>query len=185
MLVIIKRFLIMLGICIFLSAVIGVLAFYGFVDGNMRGRTGILTIAAVAIFLYFNFSSLRNTYADIKNQKRYFLFNIIACLMFAMVNAVFYLKTNNLIYGFTFGITKFLSTIILPTGFIFGNILSAAILHFLLLVSVLLAPIGMDWIFLVQEEDEADLLEISKIENESGIDKEEFIDALVNTDYIK
>ena len=147
--VIIRRFLELLIICVALSAIAVAL---NKIEGVFTTRTGafLLSFIGAIIFYVVNVILLRRCYFDLRNKTAYFINNFIAYAVFGIVRVIVYFAFSKDVYGWMFAITKFTryTTLAFPTH------LATAIFHIISGIVILLAWIGMDWIFLVEEPAE-------------------------------
>lgn len=178
MFTVVKRLIELFGLCVALSSLIGGLVYFEMIE-DTRYQCGVLMMLAVAVFVYLNVIMLRKAYYYLANKKQYYLYNYAVYAMFIAVNAAVFLWGNGTLYGFMFGITKFVNHIVFFQEYRLGTILSAAFFHIIMILAITFAPYGMDWVFLLKEEEETDDAEIARIISESSIQEGEFENALI------
>ena len=144
----IRRFLELLVTCAVISTVITLLYAMNLLITDFSLRLALIT--GVVIFILSNVWMLRQCYFEMKSNLIYFLVNISAYLLFAAVCLIIYFLCSKYCFTWMFAITKFVrfSTLGFET---FHSVLT---FHALGLLMVLLAPIGMGWVFLYDEDEE-------------------------------
>ncbi len=102
------------------------------------------------IFMYLNIRLMRLCYYDLMDRLIHYTSNIAAYLLFAAVGYAVYFWGSNEWYAWLFAITKCAnySALALETPY------SALIFHAVGILSVLVAPIGMRWVFLYGDREE-------------------------------
>ena len=144
--VVIRRFFEMLITCGILSAVAVTLNITGIFE--TRITVFFVSFIGAVLFFCFNTSMLRNCYFDLKDRKLYFIANYISYALFGICTVVVYLCFSSAVYGWIFAITKFLKY----TTLSFSTVGSAVFFHLLGGLMILLAPMGMSWIFMIDDE---------------------------------
>ncbi len=142
----VRRFLEMLFWSVFLSA-FGILFNFSGIAGSKKMLMVFLTLGTLA-YLLLNLHQLKQCFYDLQDKKMYYYSNFIAYFLFVIVSLLVYVLAGNTAYAWCFAITKFLRYS--PLGI--SNLVSALIFHGLLLLVIIIAPIGMDWIFMEEEE---------------------------------
>ena len=131
---------------VFSSAVITLLN----ITGIVAKRTSLLVMISVfvLVFTVLNLRNLRNCYYDICNKKLFFILNFSAYAIFAAINFAVLAFAKSEVYAWVFSITKGLR-------FLYVDIIYSVLLfHFIQLMCIIGATIGMEWIFDEKEEDE-------------------------------
>lgn len=146
--VIIRRFLELLLPCACVSAIAVVLNVYLFNSTTMAAFI-IGFLGAVAWFA-LNVHMLRNCYFDLHDKKEYFIANFIAYALFGICTVLVYVCFSGAVYSWIFAIAKFLKY----TQLDFTTVQSTAFFHLLGGLMICLAPIGMNWIFEPDEDEE-------------------------------
>lgn len=121
--------------------------------GGILTTTSSIRIALViglAAFVLINVLMLRQFYLDFRNNITYFLVNIVSYLTFVEISLAVYNYCSSELYAWIFSITKFAKY----WYFAIDNLLSLFIFHIIGFLATLLAPIGMSWVFLINEEEE-------------------------------
>ena len=108
----------------------------------------IMITAFVVIFTVYNFRNLRKCYIDMRNEKLYYCLNFLSHVIFATGNILVFLLASNEFYTWVFSITKGIAFLGAKT------IISILLFHFIGLASVVIAPIGMEWVFEIREKRE-------------------------------
>lgn len=144
----IRRFVEMFGFSLFFSA-FGILLNFSGIAESGKMLAVCLSLGAVA-FLLMNLHQLKQCFFDLRDKKLYYYANLGAYALFVIVSLLLYGLGGNTVYAWCFAITKFLRY--MPLGI--SNLVSAMVFHLLLLGVVLAAPLGMDWIFVNEEEEE-------------------------------
>lgn len=152
--VIIRRFLELLIPCVAFSAIAVALNVYLF--NTTKTAPFIIAFIAAIIWFSINVYMLRCCYYGLQNAKDYFIANFIAYAAFGLCTVIVYLCFSKDVYSWTFAMTKFLRFTRLSDYFAHPIVYSVAIFHLLGGLMICLAPIGMNWIF-DSDEDEEDL----------------------------
>ncbi len=144
--VIIRRFLELLFTNTVISIVLTVLNLKKILPGQSSLLFGML--AGIAMFAFINFRMLRRCYFDLTNSFLYYVSNMAAYLLFALGGVFVYFLFSSEIYTWLFAITKFLKCINSDIAIPY----SAAIFHLIGFSVIFLAPIGMKWIFVYNDD---------------------------------
>ncbi len=174
---IIRRFLELLGMCVLMSAVISTLVFTGVAE-DTREQCGVLLLIAVAIFLAVNIFIQRDIYYVVRRRKIYYFINLSAYGLFMAVNFAVYLCNSQILYGFLFGITKFISPMILLNDIV-GNYVSVGIFHLSSILSILILPFTMKWVKVKADKEDAERAEYDRIMKNCQIPEEVFEQAVI------
>lgn len=113
-----------------------------------RNSVVFMIMASVVVFTIFNFTNLKKCYFDIRNTKLFFMLNFLSHAIFAGINFLVLMFANSVVYTWLFSITKGLKFLDVEL------IYSVLLFHFIQLFCIVVAPIGMDWIFI--ENDKAE-----------------------------
>ncbi len=145
--IIIRRFLELLISCALFSAIAVVLN----ITGIFTTRASVFTIALIGALLWIalNVFMLRFCFFDLRDRKAYFIANFAAYAIFGICTVIVYLCFSSSVYGWIFAITKFLKYTKLGVS----TVLSTAVFHLLGGLMILLAPIGMKWIFIFEDDE--------------------------------
>lgn len=144
--VIIRRFLEMFIPCAVYSAIAVVLNITGLITA--RNSVFILTLLGVIFWFFLNWYMLKCCYFALRNRKIYYISNFIAYAIFGICALVAYLCFSSAVYGWVFAIAKFLKY----TKFAVSTFQSTVWFYLLGGFTIFLAPVGMDWIFLIDED---------------------------------
>ena len=144
--IIIRRFLELFFVNAVISTVLTILNLGKVLAGQNSLLFGMFV--GIAVFITVNFRMLRHCYFDLKNNFLYYTTNIAAYLLFALLSAFVYLVFSSEIYTWLFALTKFLKY----TNIALSVPYSAAVFHLIGFLLIFLAPIGMGWIFLYDDE---------------------------------
>ena len=145
--VVIFRFLEMSITCALFSAI--AVAFN--ITGVFTSKNAVFILALLGVICWFflNLWRLRVCYFALHDRKCYYISNFAAYVVFCICTVVIYLCFSSAVYGWAFAITKFLKY----TNLYISTVQSTAVFHLLGGISILLAPIGMKWIFELEEEE--------------------------------
>lgn len=145
--IIIRRFLEMFFTCVLISVIAVVIN----ITGLIASMTPVFILASVGALCWFaiNLYMLRNCYFELRDNKIYYISNYLAYAIFGVCTVVIYRCFSSSVYGWIFAITKFLKY----TNLGISTVEATAVFHLLAGVMILLAPIGMKWIFTVEEEE--------------------------------
>ena len=146
--IIFRRFLELLFSCALLSAIAVGLNFMEFF--TTKTNVFFITFFGAVIWFLLNTIMLRRCYFDLRNKQVYYISNFIAYALFGLCTVIVYLCCSSAVYGWTFAITKFLRY----TNLNISTVISTAIFHFFGGLMVLLSPVGMGWIFMLEDDDE-------------------------------
>ncbi len=146
--VIIRRFIELLVSC----ALFSVIAVFLNIIGLFTTKTAVFTLAFLGAVCWFslNVFMLRHCYFDLCDRKIYYISNFVAYIIFGICTVIVYLCFSNSVYGWIFAITKFFKY----TNLSLSTVRSAALFHFLGGLMIWLSPIGMKWIFTLEEDEE-------------------------------
>ncbi len=136
--IITRRFLELFGAEVLLSAAFSLL----FITGFFPSYTWlVLLISGIEIIAYFVFNvhMLRRCYMAVEENLLYTGLNLVANLIFAAINCVFYLCFSNRIYTWFFGVFKILHYMEF-TGIGF----SFLILHIIMFLLIFASPFGLN-----------------------------------------
>lgn len=117
---------------------------------NTQNSMLLFLSLGAALFLYVNVRMMRDCYYDIRGGMYYFVGNYAAYLIFMAVSLLLYFFGGSGIFTWLFAITKFVRY----TGGGVSNLVSTLIFHAVMLLSVLLAPLGMKQQILMYEDEE-------------------------------
>ncbi|MBQ8836662.1 MAG: hypothetical protein IJ002_04040 [Clostridia bacterium] len=102
----------------------------------------IMLLIGFLIFAAFHIRKLRQCFYALHNIKRYCICNFTAYLLFVALSMSVFLLLGNVAYAWMFSIFKFLRY----CPFELHTILSAAVAHSIMLISIVAAPAGMRWV---------------------------------------
>lgn len=145
--VIIRRFLEMLISSALFSAIAVVLNILGLFTTTTS--VFILDFLAAACWFTLNLFMLRHCYFDLRDRKIYYVSNFIAYAVFGICTVIAYLYFSSSVYGWIFAITKLFKY----TALNFSTVWSAALFHLFGGLMILLAPIGMKWVFDLEDDE--------------------------------
>lgn len=145
-LVVYRRLFELFLMCFLFSTLITLLNMSGLVV--RRYHVVVMILAFVALFTFFNFRNLRKCYFDLCDKKLFYGLNFLSHAIFAVVNIATFVFASDEVYTWLFSITKCLA-------FAKVNILySILFFHVMELICIVTAPIGMGWIFRVEDNEE-------------------------------
>ncbi len=174
--VIIRRFLELLATCVSMSAFIGVLVVSGFIS-DTRGQCGVMLLIAGAVFYGLNIYTFRGLYYHLRRRKIFYLLSFSSYALFMLTNFCVYCFAGTVGYGFTFGITKFISPMIIMNEEL-GNYISVGAFHLLSLLIITITPFRMQWVKQLADRESAERRAFREIMMDSTIDDEMFEQAV-------
>lgn len=126
----------------FLEVVLSVMITVFSVAGILESQNSVLhsTVACVAIYLIVSIYRLRICFYELENPRAYYICNLTAYGIFTVINVISYLLLNNNLYTWFFAVTKFARYA--HIGFTTATSIEA--FHIIMLVSILLAPMGIE-----------------------------------------
>ena len=159
-----------------MSAVICLLCITGSMPVGSLQRSFALT-ALPFVYIVRNFFRLRKCYLIMVNEKSFFIANLFSVTIYATVSIVAYIIAGKILssiilrkaYSWVFLVTYFLGF----SNFGIPSIVSIALCHIILFISVFLAPIGLGWIHEKRREKEEfisrmpGMLEVNPLEPKS------------------
>ena len=145
--IVIRRFLEMLITCVLCSAIAVVFNITGLI--TTKFSVFILILLSAACWFLLNVYMLRRCYFGLRNKRIYYISNFTAYTFFGLCTVIVYLCFSNAVYGWLFAIAKFLKY----TKFDISTVQSTALFHLLGGLMILWAPAGMEWIFLLDEDE--------------------------------
>lgn len=107
------------------------------------GLVTLSLVAATAIFLVVHVRSLRMCYFNLVDAKKYYIINLSAYAIFALVSILAYFFLSTPAYTWLFCQTKFIVYIFRGMP----RLVSILIYHLLGFLSVIFSPVGMKWVF--------------------------------------
>ncbi len=146
---IIQRFLEILLSCVIISAGVTTLNVTKLVTTN--DALCLWLVIGIIVFVFINIELLRQRYFDWESNFLYFLINISAYILFAIVSIIIYFCSNEY-FTWMFALAKFVqySNAEIATHY------SLLLFHILGLLAVIFAPVGMKWVFEDNEDAERD-----------------------------
>lgn len=136
----------------FTSVVLSVIAVILNITGAIKIETALFLVLLLfsLLFMCLNIKLMRLCYFDLMDRTVHYVSNLAAYLLFAAVGYAVYFFCSSEVYSWMFEITKFAKYSSLGAD----TPVSALLFHVVGIVSVLVAPIGMRWVFLYGKEDE-------------------------------
>lgn len=133
--------------CVVLSILVSLLSVSGWMPSGSVQRD-IALIAAPVFFMVWNVMMLRRYYSVMRGKKSYYIVNMWACVIFAIINISVFISCPREFYVWLFSITGFIR---------YSNLnvsawKSIALFHIIIVASIFLAPIGMGWVKKKAEE---------------------------------
>jgi len=107
----------------------------------------VILIIADLIFFIYHLSKLKDCYYEVHSNMIYYVSNYLAYGIFATVNLVLCAYNKTMISTFIFAVTK--SFIYLSSDI--STMESSIVFHVIMLFIIGLAPIGMSWIFVAND----------------------------------
>ncbi len=136
-----RRFIEVTGLCTLFSVILAMMSRSS--NTMVNGLVPISMIILTLVYVLLNVLMLRRCYYDIMGIRDYYIGNVLAYLIFAVINIVVCILLNDVIYTWLFAITKFARFF----GENISKIESALIFHLIMLMVVFVAPVGMKEIY--------------------------------------
>ena len=163
-----KRLRVMLVECIALSIVVSLLCAMDILpDGSNKLTIGLY--CAAMLFFVMNFFHMRRYYKKLANKRKYYISNLSACIAFAIISFVANIVLPGQLFAGVFSVTK----VFRGTMFNFTTYQSMLLFNCTMIICVLLATIGMKWVFIKKNERKAKMesmppkLQVNPLENKS------------------
>ena len=137
----IRRVLELLITEIVLSLIITILNVVGIL--TIRYKLFFAILLCIAAFVFINVFTMRSCFYDLRDRKLHYNLNFGAYFVFFAVNMLSYVILPNEVYTCLFSVTKVLRYA-LPQA---TNVTSALAFHAVGVLTVLMAPLGMGWVF--------------------------------------
>ena len=140
----------LLSLSFIMSPIFCALFYYRVFDPapETMAKAQAITLALVTVvFIICNVLMLRRCFFEIKNRKIYYIFNYSAYAIFILLTVVaffvskFVLKTE-VPYAWMFSVLKLAKFL----GLTSSTLVATAMMHFVMLIVIALAPIGMGWV---------------------------------------
>lgn len=155
--IIIRRFIELLIVEILFSVIAVGLNVSGIV--TERQHIVVMLIAFIVIYLVLNIYQLRFCYEDLYGDGQYYVLNFTACILFFAVVLISCFFMPKSLYTWLFSLMKVLYYLDL------GNVLSILVFFVPLFIIIAIAPIGIDWVDVEDEEDMNRLMEYGDEQN--------------------
>lgn len=112
----------------------------------------IALFLGVCTFVLINIFQMRHCYFDLKNKTQYYSSNFTAYTIFIILQIIVYICSDVYMFTWLFAITKCAKYLFwgLPV------IVAVMIFHLIGISTILVSPIGMDWVFFLEDEDPED-----------------------------
>lgn len=138
----------LLLLCFTMSPISCALYYYQWIP-NTDAAYGIMLIIMMIIFIVSNVFMLRQCYFDLRNTAAYYITNYIAYFVFMVITYVTYRLFGEVPYAWLFNTLKLAAF----TDFDLSSLRSTFVTHGIMLLIIAVAPIGMDWVFDLPEDD--------------------------------
>ena len=145
--IILKRLAELLLLCFILSPITCALYYYELIP-QTDSAYAIVLFCAQLIFIIVTVFSLRGDYFDLCNPPLYFTFNYISYGLFAIITALCYKFVGRVPYAWLFNTLQLMGFSELDLKGYGATIFT----HVMMIIAIALAPIGMEWIFDVDDE---------------------------------
>ena len=129
-------------LCIIISLFITGIHVQEIADDTMEACFINMSLGAL-VYWIINVCILRRCYFDLKNKSLYYLVNYAAYAAFMLIGICIYYIGNSEVYAWLFSITKFARY----SGYGINTFASAMIFHTIMLITIPVSPIGMNWVF--------------------------------------
>ena len=147
------RFAKMLVGSVIMSSVACTLCVCGVLMYDTWQRNAVLTALPI-IYIIWNFKSLSSCYFELRDDKKYYVINLIATAAFSLTSICSFLLLPRVSYSWLFLVTGLGSFL----NFVVRAKVAILSFHAILTISIFLAPIGLGWIKMKEREEE-ELLE--------------------------
>ncbi len=155
--------------CVALSSLVTFLYESGFMP---RGKESFLVELCIGVVFYiaFNIKMMRKIYFLVRKKAIYYVINFGAYFVFVLINMLAYAICSNYIFAWLFAITKFIRY----TNLGLTRPESICVFHMIMAIAILCAPIGMGWLYEMDERNAVDrkslpgILEVNPLENKQG-----------------
>lgn len=142
----IRRFFELLFINIGISVILALLNIIGFLNSQQILLTGVLV--GMVLYIAINIKLMRNCFFDLRSNLLHYSSNFAAYILFAALNLNLCNAQTGTLYTWLFAVTK----ILVYTHFNVSAFTSAIFFHTVMMIMVLLAPIGMDWVIMMDKD---------------------------------
>jgi len=133
------------------AAISAVLTVFNIADLLITANTLLKGMClGIALFIFFNVRMLKNCYFDLRNKALYYFTNLSAYFAFMAVCFGTYFLCSGEVYTWLFAVTKFAKY----TRFTTAVPYSALIFHCFGIIMIFLAPLGMSWVFPINDDTE-------------------------------
>ena len=172
--IIISRFIEIFLLNLILTVIVSVLGIAGIIL-NQWVMIALLAISLI-VFNFVNIGKYRWSYVNLAKEKDYYSINIIAYLLFALLNILCIYILPNSAYTWLFLITKFERFVFLGVvsedSFWCGLLFSAITFHVIGIIAIICAPFGLDWISDDEAPEDLKMLETEENGNNENNDNE-------------
>ena len=162
---IIRRTVHLLGGCVLISAILALLCTIGVLpDGSGMLFVGMLS--GLVIYVTYNVKMMRRVYFMVRAKRMYYLINLSAYFVFGIINLCSYKIFSSYVFAWLFSLTK----VARYTNLNLSIPYAVAVFHILMTIAMLLAPLGMEWIYEHDERNAVDerripgMLEVNPLE---------------------
>ncbi len=112
-------------------------------------RNAVLTALPI-IYIIWNFKSLSSCYVELRDNKKYYVINLIATAAFFLTSICSFLLLPRVSYSWLFLVTGLGSFL----NFVVRAKIAILSFHAILTISIFLAPIGLGWVKIEARERE-------------------------------
>ena len=148
---IIRRTMHLLGGCVLISAILALLCILGALpDGSGMLFTGMLL--GLAVYIAYNVKMMRRVYFLVRAKRIYFLINLSAHFVFGLINLCTYKIFSSYVFAWLFALTK----VARYTNLNLSTPCAVTVFHALMTIAMLLAPMGMEWMYEYEERNAVD-----------------------------
>lgn len=126
----------------FLEVVLSVMITVFGIAGILDSQNSALhcTVACVAVYVIVSVFRMRICFYELENPRAYYICNLSAYAVFALINILAYFLLDSTIYTWIFAITKFVRYAYVG----FTTVTSIATFHIIMVFAILLAPAGIE-----------------------------------------
>lgn len=117
---------------------------------SVQNCTKVLVIINI-LFIAFNVIRMRQCFFEMRDRVLFYIINYAAYAVFIAINIGLLARLTPERYTWFFAAEKRWST---ACSFSISNYASAVMSHFIMLVAIMLAPLGMSWVFETDDEEE-------------------------------
>lgn len=134
------------------------------------GSGALLAGMCIGVILYaiFNIKMMRRVNFLVRSKSLYYLINFGAYFIFGLIHMCAYKLCSSYVFAWLFAITKFVRY----TNLSLNIPMAVTVFHLVMVITILCAPIGMDWMYEMDESNAVEripgMLEVNPLEQKSA-----------------